>query len=168
MKNWTIWVPILALGLLLVVPAGADSVKGKAGSDKLYEYTAATGAQSRATLMWAKAGSDLDMGIFRAADGLPVGIGEGVNERLESVEIGAINNTTYLVLVTKFSGPNTNFWLNVSATGGQGLRSASSRGSRARNLRFVGDLAELALLDPFYERLERKVARLREIKRALR
>jgi len=134
---------------LLAVAAGAETVSGVATSGgRVYSYLADGSRPSRAVLMWAKKGTDVDLAVFAddSPDPIPVAIGIGSEDRLEVVEHGAVAGALYFVVVQKFSGPNSKFYANVSTQGSEGL-------SRRAGLRSVGSLAALAARDPYFERM---------------
>jgi hypothetical protein len=157
----------LALLLAAAAPALAETVTGTATSGgKVFSYIANESRPSRGVLMWAKKPADVDIAIFADAspDPIPVALGFGTEERLEVVEHGAIGGALYFVVVSKFSGPNSKFYCNVSTEGFETLSREDDPLADGR-LHYVGNLATLAAAEPYFASIQEHLAAARAAKR---
>ena len=138
------------------------------GTPKVFQYITDNASQTRVICMWQKKGTDIDIIMHGdTEDGIQIGVGFSVVQQLEMVEIGApaAGAATFFTLF-KVSGRNTKTFCNANTMGDEGVTAAAGR--RGRNLRYVGNLDELALLDPFFAKIQEDVKAAKRFKRRAR
>ncbi|MGH9464942.1 MAG: hypothetical protein ACRD0X_04805 [Thermoanaerobaculia bacterium] len=170
MQSHWIGLVFAALGLA-ATPIAAETVSATiGGAERVYTYVANASTPSRAVLMWAKRATDVDVSIFvdvSPDDPVPVAQGIGEEDRVEVAEHGAIRDALYYVVVSRFSGPNSKFFLNVGTAGSELL---SSRGDDTvfPGLRYLGSLRALAAADTRFAKIQDHLAATRAAKLAHR
>lgn len=159
------------VALVLSGLAAAETVSGSIGSaDRVYTFVADTSQSARATAMWSKGRSDLDLYIYWLDDEEPVLIGASFasGEKLEIAELGVLGDGVYSVVLSRFSGPSTKFNLNVSTSGSEIVSFSGSNDRDGGRLRFAGELQTLSAQDPYFAVMEQQVERWQRLKRRWR
>lgn len=162
---------ILAAIAVSAGAAQAATVSGTAGSsDRVYTFIADTSQSARATLMWSKSRSDLDLYVFwlDAEEPELVAASFANGERFELTELGVLGDGLYSVVVSRFSGPSTRFTLNVTTTGSESVSFSASSDPAAGQLAPIGDLDSLASQEVHFAAMRQRLTRLRELKRSRR
>ena len=142
-RSQTIILFALVVFLTSASNVAAETERGRiTSSDRLYSFIADSSQSTRITLMWDKASTDVDVGIFDQL-GNVIAISIGSTDGLEAIEVGVVSGVIYTVVLSKFRGPNAKFQLNVSTAGSEIV-------TRSPQLTPLGDLDSLAATDSYF------------------
>lgn len=136
---------IVVVLMLISSTSYANLKKGKigSGSTRQFEYIPPTNGVNLLSLIFDNASTDLDLAIG-LEDGTLVAVSISPDRFFETLQVGLVGNTRYIIMIESFEGPASAFRIVgnsaqqetiASAVHGDGLRevAATSAGNRLRD-----------------------------------
>jgi hypothetical protein len=107
---------LIFVALMLISSTSfANLKKGRVASQstKRYEFTPITDGVTSITVIYDKAGTDLDLALGLEDDTL-IAASISPDNHFETLHVGLVRDTTYILVIDSFEGPTTSFRLIVN------------------------------------------------------
>ncbi len=107
---------LILVGLMLISSTSfANMKKGKIASDatRQFEFNPATDGVTSITVIYDKADTDLDIAVGLEDDTL-IAASISPDDHFETLHVGLVRDTTYILVIDSFEGPSTAFRVVVN------------------------------------------------------
>lgn len=129
---------LIFVALMLISSTSfANMKKGRVASqsEKRYEFTPATDGVTSITVIYDKADTDLDLAVGLEDDTL-IAASISPDNHFETLHVGLVRDTTYILVIDSFEGPTTPFRVIVN-NGEQATITAAGATQQAGTLREI-------------------------------